>query len=202
MMSRAYRQSSDYRDEAGGVDADSRLLWRFPPRRLAAEEIRDTILSVAGQLDRRMGGPGFRLYRYLQDNVSTYVPLDEHGPETYRRAVYHQNARASVVDLMTDFDQPDCAFSTPERAETTTPLQALTLLNHSFTLDMAEAFAGRLRREVGRDPDAQIRRAYRLAYAREPVDPERSACRDLVRDHGLAAFCRVLMNTSELIHVR
>ena len=88
-----------------------------------------------------MGGPGFRLYEYQQDNVATYVPLDQHGPETYRRAVYHQNARASVIDLMTDFDQPDCAFSVPRRVATTTPLQALTLLNHAFTLDMAEALA-------------------------------------------------------------
>ena len=66
------------------MDADSRYLWRFPPRRLAAEEIRDTMLAVAGKLDPKMGGPGFRLYRYVQDNVSTYIPLDEHGPETYR----------------------------------------------------------------------------------------------------------------------
>ena len=81
----------------------------------------------------------------MQDNVCTYVPLDKHGPETYRRAVYHQNARASVVDLMTEFDQPDCTFSAPKRSETTTPLQALTMLNHSFTLDMAAALAEPLR---------------------------------------------------------
>ena len=94
LLSETYRQSSAFRADAAAVDADSRYLWRFPPRRLAAEEIRDTMLSVAGKLDPKMGGPGFRLYRYLQDNVSTYIPLDEHGPETYRRAVYHQNARA------------------------------------------------------------------------------------------------------------
>ena len=58
---------------------------------------------------------------------------------------------------MTDFDQPDCAFSAPARAETTTPLQALTMLNHRFTLDMATALADRLREtaggEVGEDPE-------------------------------------------------
>jgi hypothetical protein len=93
VTSAAYRQASTLRPDAARDDASSRYLWRFPPRRLAAEEVRDTMLSLAGQLDRRMGGPGYRLYRYLEDNVATYVPLDAHGPETYRRAVYHQNAR-------------------------------------------------------------------------------------------------------------
>jgi hypothetical protein len=97
---------------------------------LSSEEVRDSMLAASGALDLRVGGSGFRLYRYLQDNVATYVPLDEVGPETYRRAVYHQNARAAPVDLMAEFDSPDCSFSTPKRAETTTPLQALATLNH------------------------------------------------------------------------
>ncbi|MBD3673069.1 MAG: DUF1553 domain-containing protein [Planctomycetaceae bacterium] len=202
VSSQTYRQSSDWREDASRIDGDSRLLWRFPPRRLSAEEIRDTILQVAGKLDERMGGPGFRLYEYQQDNVATYVPLDNHGPETYRRAVYHQNARASVVDLMTEFDQPDCAFSAPNRAETTTPLQALTLLNHNFTIDMASALAERLRSEAGDDLEQQIKRAFALCYGREPKNDELEECRGLIEEHSLQAFCRVLLNTSELIYVQ
>lgn len=210
MSSQVYRQSSAYRSEAAGMDGDARLLWRFPPRRLSAEEIRDTALMVAGKIRKQPndggrvpdGGPGFRLYHFMQDNVCTYVPLDEHGPSTYRRAVYHQNARASVVDLMTDFDQPDCAFSTPRRSETTTPLQALTMLNHKFTLDMAEAMAARLQREVGSDPLKQVVLAYQLCFGREPTDDESSNCRELMHAHGARALCRVLLNTSELIYVR
>ena len=76
MLSQTYRQSAAFRPDAARVDADSRLLWRYPPRRLSGEEVRDAMLFVAGQLDTHMGGPGFRLYRYLQDNVATYVPLD------------------------------------------------------------------------------------------------------------------------------
>ncbi len=202
MLSAAYRQSSAYRQDAASVDGDSRLLWRFPPRRLSAEEVRDTMLSVADQLDMKRGGPGFRLYHFMQDNVCTYVPLDKHGPEAYRRAVYHQNARASVVDLMTEFDQPDCTFSAPKRAETTTPLQALTLLNHSFTLDMATALAERLKREMGNDIAAQVDRVYRLCYSRPATEEEVSACRQLVERHGLATLCRVILNTSEMIYVQ
>jgi hypothetical protein len=213
------------------------VLWRFPPRRLSAEEIRDTMLMVGGKLKIAAtesaksagrivnptagtdglsirpteaepmaalpdGGPGFRLYRFLQDNVCTYVPLEKHGPETYRRAVYHQNARASVVDLMTEFDQPDCTFSAPRRAQTTTPLQALTMLNHSFTLDMAAALADRLEREAGEDRGAQIGLAYQLCYSRPPSADEISDCRGLADTHGLVALCRVLLNTTEMIYVR
>ena len=207
MLSKAYQQSSEHRADAARVDGDSRMLWRFPPRRLSAEEIRDTILLIAGKIEKQdggeavpNGGPGFRLYHFMQDNVCTYVPLDDHGPETYRRAVYHQNARASVVDLMTDFDQPDCAFSAPRRAQTTTPLQALTMLNHSFTLDMAEALAERIK--AAGDDAAQATLAYELCFGREPVAEELSACVKLATEHGTSSLCRVLLNTSELIYVR
>lgn len=202
MLSQTYQRSSTYRAEAARVDGDARLLWRFPPRRLSAEEIRDTILRVAGKLESTMGGPGFRLYRFMQDNVCTYVPLDEHGPETWRRAVYHQNARASVVDLMTDFDQPDCAFATPKRDATISPLQALTLLNHDFTVDMAAFLAERLEEEAGDRPEDQIERLYQLCLTRSPDGEELAACRALVAQHGLRALCRVMLNTSELIWIR
>ncbi|WP_339911222.1 DUF1553 domain-containing protein [Symmachiella dynata] len=203
VMSQAYRQSSAYREDFAKVDADSRYLWRFPPRRLTAEEIRDAMLMAGGKLDRRAGGPGFRLYRYLQDNVATYVPLDDFGPETYRRSVYHQNARASRIDLMTDFDSPDCAFATPRRSSTTSPLQALTLMNHKFTLDMATALADRIGSELSdaSSPAAQVGRAFELCFCRAPSDDETTACSALVKQHGLPALCRVLLNSNEFIYL-
>jgi len=196
VLSEAYLQSADFNPTAARVDKDARLLWRFPPRRLGAEEIRDTLLATAGQLKLEpMGGPGFRLYRYLVNNVSTYIPLDTQGPETYRRAVYHQNARASVVDVLNDFDLPDIAFAAPKRANTTSPLQALTLFNNSFTLDMAKALAGRL---DGTDPIAQ---AYSFALQRPPTSTERAAAEKLIAQHGKPAFCRALLNSNALIFV-
>jgi len=201
MLSQTYRQASGYRSAAAKVDGDSRLLWRFPPRRLSGEEIRDTVLEIAGKLNLKEGGPGFRLYRYVQDNVATYIPRDHFGPETFRRAVYHQNARAARIDLMTEFDSPDCAFATPRRTATTTPLQALTLMNHSFTLEMAAALAERLKQDAGLKPSAQVERAFELAFSRSPDKSETTAAVGLIQKYGLRAFCRALLNASELIYL-
>lgn len=203
LLSQTYRQSAGYRDEAAKADKDARLLWRFPPRRLTAEEIRDTILEVSGKLNPTMGGPGFRLYKFTQDNVCTYLPLDQHGPETYRRAVYHQNARASVVDLLSDFDLPDNSFSVPRRSSTTTPLQALTLLNHSFTLDMAGFLAERIQRESGTtDTASQVERAYALVFQRKALPEEIVAAVKFIGSYRLEAFCRALLNANEVVYLK
>ncbi|MAX40035.1 MAG: hypothetical protein CME33_26125 [Gimesia sp.] len=202
MLSETYQQASSFREDAARIDSDSRLLWRFPPRRLTGEEIRDTLLSVTGKLNLKMGGPGFRLYEYLQDNVATYVPLEEFGPETYRRAVYHQNARAARVDLLTDFDCPDNAFAAPRRNTTTTPLQALTLMNHQFTLDLSRFLAERLRQESGAEHvDQQIDRAFQLLYSRSPQAEEQQAARALIAASDLEALCRAMINSNELIYL-
>ncbi len=196
LVSQSYLQSSTFRNDAAKKDKSARLLWRYPPRRLSAEEIRDTILMAAGQLKLEpMGGPGFRLYKFTQNNVCTYFPLDEHGPETYRRAVYHQNARASVVDILSDFDLPDIAFAAPKRANTTTPLQALTLLNHRFMLDMAKSLSARL------GNGNSVETAYSLLFQRLPTAVELRAGNQLISIHGREAFCRALLNANELIYI-
>ncbi len=202
LLSETYQQSSKYRAEEANQDAGSRTLWRFPPRRLSAEEIRDSMLHIAGKLDPKAGGPGFRLYQYLQDNVATYVPLDVHPPETYRRAVYHQNARAALVDILSDFDAPDPAFAAPNRSATVTPLQALSMMNHSFPLDIADAWAKRLEAEAGSDLDHQIRLAYEQAYSRWPDDEELTKCRKAVEEQGLRVLCRAIFNSNEFLYLR
>ncbi len=196
LLSQTYQQSSVYRNDAAKIDKDARQLWRFPPRRLSAEELRDTMLAISGKLQLEpMGGPGFRLYKVTQNNVSTYFPLDSHGPETYRRAVYHQNARASVVDVLNDFDLPDISFAAPKRANTTTPLQTLTLFNHSFTIDMAAALAARLN-----DTDP-VGDAYLFTFQRLPTAHEREFATKLITQYNTKAFCRALLNANELLYL-
>lgn len=151
------------------------------------------MLGVGGKLQLDpMCGPGFRLYKFTQNNVCTYFPLYVHGPETYRRAVYHQSARASVVDVLNDFDLPDIAFAMPKRANTTTPLQAVTLLNHSFTLDMAKALAARI--QTG---DA-VNHAYRFTFQRQPSAKEDAIATQLIAATALkpsVAHCSMQTNS-------
>jgi hypothetical protein len=202
VLSQAYRQSSAFRDEAALFDGDARLLWRFPPRRLSAEEVRDSMLFTAGVLDeRRPGGPGFRLFRAAQDNVVTYLPLDEHPPQTYRRAVYHQHVRAGRFDLLTEFDQPDSALAAPRRGNTTTPLQAFTLLNHRFTLDMAARLAERIEGEAPSDAAGQAAVAYRRCFGREPTAEEAGEAVEFVKQFGTETWCRALYNAGEFLYV-
>ena len=205
LLSQTWQQSSDHRVAAARIDGATRLLWRYPPRRLDAEEIRDTMLKVSGSLDLKLGGPGFRLYRYLEDNVATYVPLDRHGPETWRRAVYHQNARASLIDGLTDFDLPDNASPAPARVRTISPLQSLTQFNHRLTLDLAGEMVQRIGREVPgyeTDSSAGIRRAFALAFQRQPTSREVAGATQLIAAHGWRAFTRALLNSNELIFLR
>jgi hypothetical protein len=121
--------------------------------------------------------------------------LPNHLVDTYRRAIYNQNARASVVDLLNDFDLPDIAFAAPKRAATTTPLQALTLLNHSFTLDMAKSLSTRIQTS---DP---VTRAYQISFQRDPTAREHHAATQLIATHGTEAFCRALLNANELLYL-
>lgn len=202
VTSQAYRQSSAWREAAAQVDGDSRLLWRFPPHRLTGEEIRDSMLLAAGKLRfEPMGGPGFSLYKYVEDNVATYLPLDKVGPETYRRAVYHRNARAALVDVLSDFDCPDPAAAAPRRPATTSPLQALALMNHSFAHDMARFLAERVKAEA-KEPAEQVRLAYAIVYGRPPMDEESARAVRLVAEHGLRPLCLALLNSNEMVFVR
>jgi hypothetical protein len=201
LLSRTYRQSSRFHEASAKIDADAVFLWRFPPRRLEAEAIRDSILAVSGKLDRRMEGPGFRLYRYSVDNVATYYPMETFGEETYRRAVYHTNPRSVKVELLGQYDCPDNTLPVPRRASTISPLQALNLLNNSFTMDQARFFGERLVREVGSDAGMQLRRAYSLAFGRLPEPEEERAGREMIEKHGLDVFCRALLNVNEFIYV-
>jgi hypothetical protein len=202
VSSDTYRQSSRPRDDATAIDADNRLLWRYSPRRLEAEALRDATLSVAGQLNPAVGGKGyFDVRPFVFKTSQFYEPLDPEGPEFNRRSLYRMSARGGKNPLLDTFDCPDTATITPKRASTTTPLQALALMNNSFTLRMADHFAARLRTEAGPDADDQIRLAFRLTYGRPAKDAELAASRDVITRHGLAPFCRAILNANGFLYV-
>lgn len=198
LLSAAYQQASTFQPAAARIDADARLLWRFPPQRLQAESLRDAMLSVAGVLNPKMGGPSFRLYKYTVDNVATYFPLDQFGPETYRRSVYAESARSIRTELLSVFDCPDSSLPEPRRVSTTSPLQALSLLNHSFTMDMARALEKRLQ---SLPPAQRISQSFLLAFGRPPEAGEQAESERLIALHGFTAFARALFNANEFLYV-
>ena len=201
VLSAAYRQSARYRADAAQIDSDGALLWRFPPRRLSAEELRDAILAASGNLDRRMGGRGFRLYRYTVDNVATYYPLEQFDRDTYRRSVYHQHARSVKPELLGAFDCPDTSLPSPKRISTTSPLQALSLLNNRFVLDQAADFAARVAAGSDGTDAGGIIKAWRLALGRAPTVEESTVAAEFVSREGLASLGRALLNSNEFLYV-
>jgi hypothetical protein len=148
-----------------------------------------------------MGGPGYLDVKTIPGPSSIYEPAEPTGPGTHRRSIYRTWVRAGAQPLLDALDCPEPSVSTPRRAATTTPLQALALLNDRFMFDQSEAFAARLRREGGRELEAQVECAYRLAFARLPDPDEDRSARDFIADHGLVPFCHALFNANEFLYV-
>jgi hypothetical protein len=201
LNSATYRQSSAARLEALQADADTRWLWRFPPRRLDAESIRDSILMVSGKLDQRPGGPGFSFFEPNENYVRVYNPRATWPENTFRRMVYGTVVRQRPDGVFGAFDCPDAGQIAPKRTSSTTPLQALNLLNSGFILDQSEFLARRLEREAGANWEAQVRLAFRLAFQREATEDELNDSSDFVRNQNLPLFCRALLNANEFVYL-
>jgi len=204
VLSSTYRQDASIQKGATSgtaatdIDAEARWLWRFPSRRLDSEPIRDSMLAVSGELDLRMYGRGFDLFNN-RGGLTGFIPVETFGPEGLRRMIYAHKVRREREAVFGAFDCPDAGQSTARRRESMTPIQALNLFNSRFTLERAEAFAARVIREVGADPEAQIRRAYGLALGRDPSPEELAEVLPLIHDHGLPMLCRVLFNSNEFL---
>ncbi|MGD9724091.1 MAG: DUF1553 domain-containing protein [Pirellulales bacterium] len=201
MLSSVYRQSSRPNASAAAIDADARLLWRMPPRRLEAEAIRDAILATSGVLDLRMGGPGYDVFEPNTNYVKVYNPKTTFTPVEWRRMVYQNKPRLRQDATFGAFDCPDASQSMPRRNISTTAPQALNLLNGPFVVEQAKLFAARLAREAGHDTAHQVARGFSLAFGRAPADEELRAARHLVEQHGLVIFCRALLNANEFLYV-
>ncbi len=199
LCSDTFRQSSRPRDEALKIDAGSRYLWRFPPRRLEAEAIRDSILAVAGTLDLNMGGPGFYLLDVDRENVVHYHPKEKTGPEEWRRMIYMFKIRQEQDLIFGAFDCPDGNQVIPERSRSTTPIQALNLFNSHFMIQQSGKMADKLLQEAGDSVEEQVRTAYQLYYGRPALVEEINDATAFVRDHSLADFCRAMFNSNEFL---
>ncbi len=177
MTSNAYRMASQYENVANQkADPQNRLLWRFRIRRLEAEALRDGILAVSGQLNRKIGGPP--VFPKVDPSVLATMKFgiwkqEEEGPKVWRRSVYVYRKRAMPFPMFEVFDLPNQNVSCGARNVSTTATQALTLLNNEFVLQQARFFAERVVAEAGPTPADQLARAYLAALGRTPSPEER-----------------------------
>ncbi len=201
LQSATWQQSNRPNSAAMKVDATSRLLWRFPPRRLEAEGIRDSILAVTGSLDlNNRGGPGFSPFEVEMENVRHYHPKKKFGPDDWRRMIYMTKIRQEREQVFGAFDCPDASQAVPKRSRSTTPLQALNLLNSQFVIQQADLFADLLELESD-DREAQIRTAYERCFNRPATDMEISDANSFIEAEGLNQFTRAMLNTNEFVFI-
>ncbi|HEV7999677.1 MAG TPA: DUF1549 and DUF1553 domain-containing protein [Planctomycetaceae bacterium] len=209
--SAAYRQSSAATGRAVTVDLDNRWLSRFPLRRLDAEAVRDSMLSVSGEITERMYGP------YVRSNTdeegAVVVLEDQEG--AHRRSIYLQQRRTQVNSLLDLFDAPTIVSNCPVRGTSTVPLQSLALLNSSFVRARAVALASAaIQNPASRSSlsgDDRISRAIERTFGRGPTASERAASSQFVEkqsatygakdDPAWRDFCQMLLASNAFLYV-
>ena len=199
VTSATWRQSSAHNPECAAIDGDNTLYWRANRRRLSAEETRDAVLFTSGKLNPERGGPSFQDFVIEKPQHSPHYEYhlhDHNDPKAQRRSIYRMIVRSKTQPFLTTLDCADPSQMVAKRDETTTALQALSLMNHPFMETMAEHFAER----VKNDPDP-VATAFLLATGRAPRDDERTAIAAYAGQHGLANACRVILNLSEFSYV-
>jgi hypothetical protein len=204
VLSATWRQSSRIADSTSNTklnpqsaipnpqspDPANRLLGRMNRRRLSVEAWRDAVLFVSGRLEQTIGGKS----------------VDPQKPDIRRRTVYSQVSRLELNRMLAMFDHPDPNAHAEKRAETTTTLQKLFVLNSPFMVRQSEAFAKRCVSAGGSDSE-RILFAYRTAYGREPTAAELQLGLDYLgpEDNGHTArweqYTQVLLAANEMLMV-
>jgi hypothetical protein len=208
LLSSAYQQ--DYITEppadAKEKDPDNKLLWRFPRRRLSAEELRDAMLAVSGRLNPQAGGPSVivpiepELVKLLYNPAQWRVDSDSRQFD--RRSIYVFHKRNMRLPFLEVFDSPDTLLSCQRREQSTHAPQALELLNGEFSNSMARALAGRVMREAGPRHDKQVDRTFRLTLGRDPAAAEKKAALRYLDGGGpLSEFALAMFLVNDFLYV-
>ncbi len=200
VTSTAYRQTSRRTDALQEKDPENRLLGRMSLRRLEAEAIRDSILTVSGQLQPTRFGPPADVNpdevgqviigKATRDGNGILVAKADNSPEQFRRSIYVQVRRSMPLGMLEPFDFPSAVPNCELRTSSTVAPQALLMMNSDFVIQQAERFAQRIVAEVGEDPAAQIKRAYELAFGAAPSDGELASALGFVKDQQVILSSR------------
>lgn len=219
VTSHTYCQSSivdaecDRVQRANALDAENRLLWRANRRKLDAESVHDSVLSISGKLDLTMGGPAFRDFVIERPEHSPqyrYDLHDFHDPRCYRRSVYRFTVRSQLQPFMNALDCADPSQQVANRNEGESPLQALAMLNNGLILIMSQHYAEKLMTNQLADDAIEnsedslapkVARAFLETTSRLPNDKELSDLVSYGAKHGLPNLCRVLFNLNEFLFI-
>jgi hypothetical protein len=214
VMSDTYRQSSRSRADALTADPANDYLWRFDMRRLTAEEIRDSVLTVTGTLNDKQYGPS--VFPEIPKDVLAGQSMPGAGwhtssPEQQnRRSIYVHQKRSLQLPILESFDSPESDRSTAVRFASTQPTQALGTLNSAWMQKESAALAERLKKEAGMDLKAQVRLALQLVTQRPPRNDEIERGVKLIdrlvrsgeqADAALQQFCLVALNLNEFVYL-
>jgi hypothetical protein len=205
LLSAVYQQRSDSNPHFAKLDSGNSFLWRMNRSRLDAEELRDSILQITGDLDLKMGGPGAMQFALTDPTppvtpVVDYSKFDVDSPASFRRCIYRLIYRTLPDPFMDNLDCADASQLTPVRNVSVTALQALAMWNNQFVLHQSERLALRLAKE-NVSPDKQINALFRSVLERSPNRSEIKDWKDYVAEHGLANACRVILNSNEFMFV-
>jgi hypothetical protein len=186
-------------------DPENFLLSRMNRQRLNADEVRDTMLDVSGNLNLKMGGMGIIVPLTKEEIQAARMPNlwpPNPDPREYnRRTIYLQMKRSMTLPMLQTFDSPDTALSCPRRDTSTVAPQALTLMNSEFSVAQADKFADVVLKESGNDPEAQVNDAWHRAFGRMPKDDEKKLALDYLSRNSLPRLCLLIFNMSEFIYV-
>jgi hypothetical protein len=213
MTSNTYRQTSTVTPGHEQLDPGNRLLARMPLRRMEAEELRDSLLWVAGQLDENRYGPA----------EAVTVRPDGLVLSGKRRSVYVQHLRKQPPSLLESFDLPAMNPNCLQRSESLVAPQALHLLNDTAVRDLAAQFADRVLEFAGAEPAQQVQRVYWVALSRRPSVEEQQACLQMLTRltsqwtntwptsgkpseteaarKALATLCHTVMNSAAFLYI-
>ena len=202
VTSATYQQNSKSNADNILIDADNRLLWRYSPKRMEAEVLRDTVLAISGQLNAEMHGPGYYDFTTFVANSQFYDVFDPIGESFNRRTIYRTLIRSGRNRFLDVFDCPDPSAKAPNRAVTTTPLQSLSLMNHSFSMRAATQYAAKLDALQPNSPTRQLEVLFQEAFSRQITEDELELALEVYEDAGLFGVCRAILNANELIYIR
>ncbi len=226
VTSQTWMQSSRRTEKLEDLDPDNRLLARMNVRRLEAEAIRDSILTVSGKLNRALFGKPVPV---MEDDVGQFIigrenldgerkpgrTVDLKGQES-RRSLYVQVRRSRILSMFNTFDAPDMEPNCTQRNVSTVAPQALLFMNNEFVMQQAKLMAERVRKIAGNDLDRQMRTAWEIAYGRLMTADENIRSTNFLdeqrrqfteRKHkepavaALANFCQAILSSNEFVYV-